>query len=125
MAQPVEAVAAQTGVEPLVRPAERACRVGHGGVERGVEARDVRQIRKLCPRRADTRKAGFVVERRELGECVDVVDDVRVDHNRFDELRTAMDDSVPDGSNAIERGARVVERAHHRVAARISCGATT
>ena len=74
---------------------------------------------------ADAGEAGRVVERCELGERVDLGDDVGVDHDRFDEPRAAVDDPVPDGADAVERGARVVERALHRVVARSAVSPTT
>ena len=70
---------------------------GMRGVERGVETGDLRDVGQLRRRGADAGETGVVVERCELGERVDLGDDVGVDDDRFDEPRAAVDDAVPDG----------------------------
>jgi hypothetical protein len=93
----VEAVAADAALLAPVAP-ERVLRrlVGDRAVERGVEDRDVRDVREFPPRLAQRVERRSVVERRELARRLDRLLDASVDDDGIAQPRPAVDDAVCD-----------------------------
>ena len=93
----MEAVAAHPFVVEAVGYGIAIGRRGMAAMERGVEAGDLRQLRKALADRADRRKVVRLVQRRERHEALELRDHLVVDQNRLRVDRPAMDDAMPDG----------------------------
>ena len=62
----------------------------------GVEDGDVGSARKSVLGGPDRLQRGLVVERRKCSKLLDRGDDLRIDHGRFDEAGSAVDNAVAD-----------------------------
>jgi hypothetical protein len=68
-------------------------------VERRVEDGHVRHVRQCCSRDLDRLHRGFHVQRRELDEVGQFVNDSVVDQGRRRKALTAVDDAMADGGD--------------------------
>jgi hypothetical protein len=71
-------------------------------VEGGIEDGDVRNVRQRVPRVGQRLQRRSIVERRELTQPVELVDDLVVDDDRLAEDRAAVDDPVRDRVGRLE-----------------------
>src|SRR6185312_5789851 len=92
-----------------------------GGVERGVEARDLRYAGRALREDADRREVVRLVQRRERRQPREIVDDRRRQPHRRDVALAAVHDPVPDRGErrAIVRLAEIVEQELDRAVVRI------
>jgi hypothetical protein len=67
-----------------------------GGVESGVEDRDMRHSRKNAPRFANAEEVDRIVQGGERTKRFELSQDRVVDQRRIGEFLSAMDDAVPD-----------------------------
>ena len=104
MGEPVEAEPAEV---PPRAPLEREGVGGGGGwdgrVKRGVEAAHLRDVGQEPADHLERVKRGRLMERREVGQCVQLSKYRRVDHDRIDQLAATMDDAVADGIDLAAR----------------------
>jgi hypothetical protein len=78
-------------------------------VERGVEHRVLSNVGPSLPALRDQLERGWLVERREVGQRLELGDEDVVDPCRAGMI-TAMDDAVEDGVDVVGVSERVVER---------------
>ena len=80
--------------------------------ERGVEHRDVRQVRQHLAGHADAEHRGRVVQRRQRGQFVQLRDQRVVDQGRPIEVRTAVHHAMPDRDqpDGVQAGAGLLEQ---------------
>src|SRR5690554_780047 len=81
-------------------------------VERGVEDGDVRQVGQRLPRGTDAEHVRRVVQRRQVGEFVDLTLDLVGDESRLGEARSPVHDPMADRGERV-LGAQVVENLAH------------
>ena len=91
------------GVAPLLRQRVRRGRGRDRRVERGVEARDVRDVGQQVACLADQLQRARLVQRRERGERAEPADHVVVDDHRVGELGPAVHDPVPHRVDPVDR----------------------
>ena len=93
--QPVKAVADDPLVGERARQGEAARDVGLGPMKRGVEARDLRQVRTGFPERPDGCEVVRLMKRRERRQGLQLGEDLRIDQDRLGVTPPAVHDPVP------------------------------
>ena len=99
----VEAVAAHARIGELLRQREHLRERRVRPVDRGVEARDLRQLRRALEHRADRRQVVRLVQRRERHELLELRDDRGVEAHGRGVVDAAVDDAVTDGREPVIR----------------------
>ena len=102
----MEAVAAHARVVELLRQREHLRERRVGAVERGVEAGDLRQLRRALQQRADRREVVRLVQRRERHELLELRHDRGVDADRRGVVGAAVDDAMADRGEPVVRAVR-------------------
>ena len=92
----MKTVTTHAGIVQLGRNRETLCDVGIGGVERGIEARYLRQVRPALEQGADRRQVVRLMQRRERNEFLERGEDICVEPHRLRVFQPAVHDAVAD-----------------------------
>ena len=113
----MESVASYAAVGDRPRQCECLCDLGLGTVECGVEASDLRQLRRASQQGADRRQVVRLMQRCERNVLLQRRQHRRVDANRFAVLEAAVNDAMSDSREAMlaelraQEGDQMIERA--------------
>ena len=99
--QAVEAVAPHAGFVQLRGQREALRDVGIGAVERGIEAGDLRQLRRALEQAPDRREVVRLMQRRERNQLLERRHHVRIDAHRLREVEPAVHDAMSDADQLV------------------------